>query len=398
MIKFARLLALSSCWMTVASGPIAFAADPTAIDPVAEIRTLAQIQNGLTQGQQSGLRVQHVVIRSIGHKFLSLEPEVWSKPQNADAAIRFLLSGGDPTFGKIRAVQDAVPRSRQRVFAAALAFADGGRSRAGQLLSKINPRSMPHMIAGHVALVAGILLSPKKPAEARKYLEDARLLGSGTLIEEAAIRRQISVAVALKDYASFKRLADTYVLHFRDSVYLGVFRERFSKNVLAVLKKGNKSQIKWLIDHLNKYKKDVRLIYSTLIAREAVLRGRPDVSAALVKLGLGMKGVKIPAETSSQLALYKSATSIFGPDQDDGAKLLSLVDVAQLDKTDVAIHEAATFLLGRVRDWPQRQVPNKDPSGNTTTAQPRKKKTNSVEAILKKGEARLAAATSLLAR
>ncbi len=373
------------------------AEDAAAINPVEEIRTLSRIQNGLTNGQTSGLRVQHIVIRSIGHKFLSAPPEIWSERKNADAAIRFLLSGGDPSFARIGAVQDALPETHRRLFAAALAFAEGGRTKARRLLVGVNPRSLPPMIAAHIALVTGILLSRHKPELARKYLEDARLLGSGTLIEEAALRRQTSVSVAINKFDSFRGVADTYARHYRDSVYLGVFRERFAQNVLTVLDKGNKARIKWLIDHIKRYNKDEQVAYSTLIAREAVLRGRPEIVAALTELGLD--GKPASADMAAQLALYKSATSIFGKDPDEGAELLSLVDVERLEKDDMAIYRAASHLLQQIREWPEPKA-----SGEASQGEPPKaglgqsRKLSSVATILEKGRARLAAADTLLAR
>ncbi len=373
------------------------AEDAAAINPVEEIRTLSRIQNGLTNGQTSGLRVQHIVIRSIGHKFLSAPPEIWSERKNADAAIRFLLSGGNPSFARIGAVQDALPETHRRLFAAALAFAEGGRTKARRLLVGVNPRSLPPMIAAHIALVTGILLSRHKPELALKYLEDARLLGSGTLIEEAALRRQISVSVAINKFDSFRGVADTYARHYRDSVYLGVFRERFAQNVLAVLDKGNKARIKWLIDHIKRYNKDEQVAYSTLIAREAVLRGRPEIVAALTELGLD--GKPASADMAAQLALYKSATSIFGKDPDEGAELLSLVDVERLEKDDMAIYRAASRLLQQIREWPEPKASAEASQGEPPKAGlGQSRKLSSVVTILEKGRARLAAADTLLAR
>ena len=396
MMKSTYILACASLIVPLLCGPVV-AEDAAAINPVEEIRTLSRIQNGLTNGQTSGLRVQHIVIRSIGHKFLSAPPEVWSSRQNADAAIRFLLSGGDPSFARIGAVQDALPESHRRLFAAALAFAEGGRSKARRLLVGVNARSLPPMIAGHIALVTGILLSRHKPELARKYLEDARLLGSGTLIEEAALRRQISVSVAIKKFDSFRGVADTYALHYRDSVYLGVFRERFSQNVLTVLDKGNKRRIRWLIDHIKRYNKDEQIAYSTLIAREAVLRGRPEVVAALAELGLD--GKPASADMAAQLVLYKSATSIFGKDPEEGANLLSTVEVERLEKNDAAIYRAATHLLQEIREWPGPKYAPADSAGEPPKAAlGQSRKLSSVATILEKGRAKLAAADTLLAR
>ncbi|MEM9356224.1 MAG: hypothetical protein AAGB04_08420 [Pseudomonadota bacterium] len=396
MMKSTHIVALAALVGPLLVSSVA-AEDAATIKPVDEIRTLSRIQNGLTNGQTSGLRVQHIVIRSIGHKFLSAPPEIWSERKNADAAIRFLLSGGDPSFARIGAVQDALPESHRRIFAAALAFAEGGRTKARKLLVGVNPRSLPPMIAAHIALVTGILLSRQKPELARKYLEDARLLGSGTLIEEAALRRQISVSVAEKKFDSFRGVADTYARHYRDSVYLGVFRERFSQNVLAVVDKGNKTRIRWLIDHIQRYNKDEQVAYSTLIAREAVLRGRPEIVAALTELGLD--GKPASADMAAQLALYKSATSIFGKNPDEGAELLSLVDVERLERDDMAIYRAASRLLQQIREWPEPTA-----SGEASQGEPPKaglgqsRKLSSVATILEKGRAKLAAADTLLAR
>ncbi|MEM7747687.1 MAG: hypothetical protein AAF346_05510 [Pseudomonadota bacterium] len=396
MMKSGHIVALAALLGPLLCGAVA-AEDASAIKPVDEIRTLSRIQNGLTNGQTSGLRVQHIIIRSIGHKFLSAPPEIWSERRNADAAIRFLLSGGNPSFARIGAVQDALPESHRRLFAAALAFAEGGRTKARRLLVGVNPRSLPPMIAGHIALVTGILLSRQRPELARKYLEDARLLGSGTLIEEAALRRQISVSVVNKKFDSFRGVADTYARHYRDSVYLGVFRERFAQNVLAVVDKGNKSRIKWLIDHIKRYNKDEQTAYSMMIAREAVLRGRPEIVAALADLGLD--GEPSSADMAAQLVLYKSATSIFGKNPDDGAELLSSVDVERLEKNDMAIYRAASHLLRQIREWPEPKTSD----GGAADELPKpalgqSRKSNSVVTILEKGRAKLAAADILLAR
>ena len=138
MMKALHIAAIGALIGPLLVSPVA-AEDAAAINPVEEIRTLSRIQNGLTNGQTSGLRVQHIVIRSIGHKFLSAPPEIWSERKNADAAIRFLLSGGDPSFARIGAVQDALPESHRRLFAAALAFARRGKDEGPQIAGWCQP-------------------------------------------------------------------------------------------------------------------------------------------------------------------------------------------------------------------------------------------------------------------
>ena len=371
-------------------------ADDAALRPFAEVRTLAAIQNGLTHGQSSGLRVQRVIIRSISKKFVSAPPEIWSDNRNAAAAIRFLLSGGDPAFGRNPAVREALPQAYRQLFTAAMAFTQGQRAAARRLLADIDPRKLLPVVGGHVALVSGILLSSSDPAKAQRRLEDARLLGSGTLVEEAALRRQVEVAVAVREFNRFRSVADTYIRHYQKSVYAGVFRQSFSRNVLIVLEAGNKPRVDWLVKFLKRVRKEQRQPYYTAIAREAVLRGRSDIVAPITELGLEVAGRE--GEASAQLTLYQSAMSIFAGGVGKSEETLSAINVERLSRHDAAIHQAASSLVRRIEGWPKSTMAGPPPPPNAKATLARKMRVRPLEEILEVGRVKLAAATELLAQ
>ena len=68
----------------------------------------------------------------------------------------------------------------------------------------------------------------KEPAKALAYLDDARLLAPGTLIEEAAFRRQIALIASAGDGERYEMMVARYLRRFPNSVYAGNFRQQFA--------------------------------------------------------------------------------------------------------------------------------------------------------------------------
>jgi chemotaxis protein MotC len=59
------------------------------------------------------------------------------------------------------------------------------------MLKDVKPRAIPSSMSGHIALVQGRCLPHSDAPAAIERLDDARLLLPGTLVEEAALRREI---------------------------------------------------------------------------------------------------------------------------------------------------------------------------------------------------------------
>src|SRR5262249_28535186 len=152
-------------------------------------RSLQAVQDGIANGNSEAHSGHLALIKQIGEKFLAADPNVWSNPQNGQAVVVFLLSGGAPQIVR------TLPRDRlnvdERLFDGALAYVEGRQDDAKELLKDVNPRAIPLSLSGQIALVQGTLLSSSDPTRAIERLDDARLLLPGTLVEEAALRREI---------------------------------------------------------------------------------------------------------------------------------------------------------------------------------------------------------------
>ena len=193
----------------------------TSGEPYELVRALQTVQDGIANGDTAAHGSHIALIRQIGEKFLAADPGVWSNPQNGQAVIIYLLSGGGPQ------VVRKLPRDKlnvdERLFDGALAYVEGRQDEARELLKDVKPRTLPSGLGGQVALVQGALFARAEASLAIERLDDARLLLPGTLVEEAALRREILLVGQAEDFDKFEFLTLAYIRHYRNSVYAGDF-------------------------------------------------------------------------------------------------------------------------------------------------------------------------------
>ena len=141
--------------------------------------------------------------------------ERWKDPKNARAAVVFVLSGGNArVLQKLIAQRGMVRTSAKSCSRAPWPTARGGTKRPRSCWqASRRARSIPAW-QGIVAYVQGELAAKKEPAKALAYLDDARLLSPGTIIEEAALRRQIALLAAAGKADRYELLATQYLRRF----------------------------------------------------------------------------------------------------------------------------------------------------------------------------------------
>jgi chemotaxis protein MotC len=140
-----------------------------------------------------------------------------------------VLSGGDPhVLEKLLRLSTG---QEQTLVRAALAYGENRNAEANELLAEMDPRKLDASIAGHIALVRSELVAKKDPDKALALLADARLLAPGTMIEEAALRRESSLAAERGDSDRFEALTMQYVRRFANSVHMINFRRQLAVNV-----------------------------------------------------------------------------------------------------------------------------------------------------------------------
>src|SRR5690606_33344903 len=115
----------------------------------------------------------------------------------------------------------------------ALAYAEGRDDEARAHLLGVDARRLDPGLAGAVALVQSALVADTDPKRASEFLDQARLLAPGTLVEEAALRRQI---LLLPSIGQLHRLVllTRYVRRFGKSYYARAFWRQLAAGVAGL--------------------------------------------------------------------------------------------------------------------------------------------------------------------
>lgn len=362
-MRYARLAALPLVFL-VSRAPVALAAaEESPRQPYQLVRTLQALQDGIASGTIEAHSAHLAMLKHIGEKFLSSDPGVWGDRRNGRAAITFLLSGGSPDI--IKKLPNDLAGVDAKLRNGALAYVEGRENNARDLLSGFEPRGLPATLGGHVALVQSALLARVDPEAAIERLDEARLLMPGTLVEEAALRREIFLVGQADKFDKFEFLTLAYTRRFPNSVYAGDFWRRYALALTRfsfTLDESRFSRIGTMSEQLDEAS---QLKFYLLVARTALVRGKLEMA----KLA-GERALVLAAENDVQRErahLYRGSARVISDNFDGGLAELKDIDKSKLPDRDARLLNAALELAENVRKplWDAQQARAEPLADNT---------------------------------
>lgn len=346
-----RLLLCAAWLMALALTAAPALADPapapasTANEPYELVRALQSVQDGIANGDTAAHGSHIALIRQIGEKFIAADASVWSNAQNGQAVVIYLLSGGAPQ------VVRKLPREKLnvdgRLFDGALAYVEGRQDDAREQLKDVQPRTLPSGLGGQVALVQGALFARKEVSLAIERLDDARLLLPGTLVEEAALRREILLVGQAEDFDKFEFLTLAYIRHYRNSVYAGDFWQRFSSGLTQssiALDERRFGRVAALLEQVDRAS---RLKLYLAIARAAIVRGRLEMARLAGERSLTLSADASPERERAHF--FRGVARALTDEYDGGVAELKALDRSKLPERDVPLLNATLQLALDVR-------------------------------------------------
>jgi chemotaxis protein MotC len=152
----------------------------------------------------------------------SADPEMWTDEKNLRVAVVYLLCGGAPAGLREMLEAGFVGAPLAPLLEASLRYAEG-QDVGAKALADFNPRSLPPVLGGHLALVQGGSLIGVDNKKAVDLLDLARLLLPSSFVEEAALRREIPLLNPMDDYNKINLLASRYGEKYSKSPYAEAF-------------------------------------------------------------------------------------------------------------------------------------------------------------------------------
>jgi chemotaxis protein MotC len=341
-----RALFLVGCLIAAIAPGLAETPNPHVV-----IRALQSLQTQIVQGRARAREDQPKMLADIGKHFAATPQELWVDPRNARAAVIWLLSGGSPRTMRGILRHQTFAKSELNLARGVLAFAEGRAAEARDLLKPIEPRTLDPVLGGQLALVLAALVLSEDMAKSIEYLGVARLLAPGSLIEETALRRQISLVGQTSDAAAFAALSRQYARRFKTSLYAQEFRETFAQSFMRIGTRASDEQLVNLEPILESFEIDERCRLSILIARASLLEGAWRSAAAFAEVV--MRPPVDPNCDVPRARLYRAAARLASVGGDVDLLALHKLDPGRLTPEDRVLLKATLISAQLVRSWPE---------------------------------------------
>jgi chemotaxis protein MotC len=334
----------------------------TGPSPVQLVRTLHLMQDQIAVGSTEAHIGQRGLLGILDDRFMELEPETWQTSKNVRAAVSFVLSGGNPgILRKLLELGSSIIADNDRpLIEGALAYVEGREETARNSLASLDPHSLPPTLGAQLALVQSALIVRKDAAKSDELLDFVRLQAPGTLLEEAALRRQVFVASQTSNMEKFQSLATEYLRRYRHSIYSGNFRQRLASALTRIDFGKEASRFEGLVTMMSELELDARRDLYLLAARSSIEQGFTTSAHLLADKAQELVGSDKVSATRAKL--YRAASLITSPQAIDGAVSdLRSLDQSVLAASDLGLLESALAMAGQIRKMPE--IPSQQTAG-----------------------------------
>ncbi|MFZ2102081.1 MAG: chemotaxis protein, partial [Oricola sp.] len=243
------------------------------VEPYKLVRSLQRIQDEVAGGDKAALGMQLELSKLVDKGFHGLSPEEFADPKTAKALISYSMLGGNPQTLESHLADIGEPDSELvHLGLAVLSYQKGASQNAAAKLKDVDPMRIGGMFGASLALIRGLIT--EDDAKARGDFDMARLLAPGTLIEEAALRRLMSIHRRLEDPAAFLRVASRYARRFVASPYALQYAQEFTSGVLAMSDSVDVEEVVNIIEFLPQ---PYREALTLRLLHAATLEGKTDI-------------------------------------------------------------------------------------------------------------------------
>ncbi len=326
------------------------------LEPYRMLRSLQFVQDTVIRGDHSAAEMQRFMLGTIDERLRTADPKLYQDPRNVDAALIYAMSGGNPATLEYLVARDIDGNFDNRVSDALRKYLSGKGTLIARSLGDIANEYKNAKIGPYLALVAGNVTLTKDPVAALKFYDWARLTAPGTIVEEAAMRRSLAIAVDAKIVEKASLYANGYARRFLYSPYASQFADLFVRFVVEHYDVLQPQDIEATLGYMDVDRR--REIYLR-VAREAAIAGRKDLATMAADQARLLSGSEQGADALANL--YGSLVGVPTENVDDAMAVLMQIPEEALSPRDRALRQAAETVAKEVLRKPQPNQPASTP-------------------------------------
>ncbi|OWW05367.1 chemotaxis protein [Rhizobium sp. R72] len=344
MVRHHRHLLLLILSLAVSSTAVAQAEDQEDIAPYKMLRSLQFVQDAVVLGDHSAAEMQRFMLGTIDQRLRTIDPAVFDDARNVDAALIYAMSGGNPETLEYLVARDVNGHFDNRVSDVLRKYLSGKGLLVAKSLVETANEYKDKKIGPYLALVGGNVTIAKSPMEALKLYDQARLNAPGTIIEEAALRRSVSICVEARMVDKGLAYSQRYVRRFLHSPYASQFADLFVKLLVNHDHEVKPDDVVDILSFMDEARQ--REVYLR-IARAAAIAGKGDLARMAAARAQTLAGDSDNA--FGALADFYGGMAAISTDKiDTAAKNIASIPDQELSPRDQALRAAAKAIAEQV--------------------------------------------------
>ena len=311
---------------------------------------LQRIQIRMAQGDKSAYSAQMKQLTAMGAAIASAKPETWKDRRHVDSLVIYVLSGG--ALGDVTPLlkDDAIPEPDRTLARGAFAYITSHEADALDLLNKIDLSVLEARLAGQIAFARSVLETKRDPKAAASFLDWARLVAPGGLVEEAALRREIALVAEAGDAPRAAMLTRQYATRFGASLYAADFFRELARLIARFGLADDPANYQLLSAAAASLTPDTRRDFLLTLARAAIVNAWFD--AATAAAGEVLKSVPPESADEARARLYLDAGRLLSDGYDAARADLQAIAAARLDRSDAGLLAAVRAVAAQLRSAP----------------------------------------------
>lgn len=329
------------------------------LEPYQMVRSLQYVQDTVVMGDHSAGEMQRFLLATIDKRLRTLDMRAFDDPRNVDAALIYAMSGGNPATLEFLVSRDTTGNFDSRVANALRKYLSGRGTMVSGSLATMVPEYIDQRIGPYLALVAGNVMIASDRKKALGFYDIARLLSPGTIVEEAALRRSVAIAVEDGSVAEGLRYSRQYARRFSHSPYASQFADLFVTLAVDHFDQLHMEDIDGALEVMDDDR--AQEIYLRM-ARQATIKGQAKL-ANLASERAAARGKSLPPESSVAAKLFESVAKLPGGQVKAAVNALDKIPDDALNETDRALRDAARRVAEEVLRQPTAESLEQDKAG-----------------------------------
>lgn len=336
--------------------------DLETIAPYKMLRSLQFVQDSVVLGDHSAGEMQRFMLETIDKRLRQADASVFESTDNVDAALIYAMSGGNPQTLEYLVARDVDGNFDNRVTDALRKYLAGKGTLIAKSLGELVSEYKDSKIGPYLALVAGNVTISTNPTGALKFYDWARLTAPGTIVEEAALRRSVAIAIETGDVVKATAYSNRYARRFLHSPYASQFADLFVRLVVERYEALNAEDVSATLGYMDKDR--AREIYLR-IARAAAVRGKNQLAGLAAERAKALSGTAEGADTLARL--YGGLADVPTSDILSAVDALASIPEKDLSPADQALRAAAEAVAREILTQPVREGPSPRPADTAVT-------------------------------